>query len=80
MTTKPGHTIGSTGGWHAAFVVALDLEGSGAQDRDREAILEIALMPLAACRAPSSTRRHDAGTFVSRVYPKIFLEGLYGLM
>ena len=48
MTTKPGHTIGSTGGWTAAFVVALDLEGSGAQDRDSEAILEIALVPLAA--------------------------------
>jgi DNA polymerase-3 subunit epsilon len=34
--------------WHAADLVALDLEGSGAQDRDREAILEIAVVSLAA--------------------------------
>jgi DNA polymerase-3 subunit epsilon/exodeoxyribonuclease X len=34
--------------WHAAELVALDLEGSGAQDRDQEAILEIAVVPLAA--------------------------------
>jgi DNA polymerase-3 subunit epsilon/exodeoxyribonuclease X len=34
--------------WHDADLVALDLEGSGAQDRDDEAILEIALVPLAA--------------------------------
>lgn len=32
--------------WHQADFVALDLEGSGAQDREREAILEIALVPL----------------------------------
>jgi len=32
--------------WHHAAIVALDLEGSGAQDRDCEAILEVALVPL----------------------------------
>ena len=36
------------GPWHAAPLVALDLEGSGAQDRDAEAILEIAVVPLDA--------------------------------
>jgi DNA polymerase III subunit epsilon len=32
--------------WHDAPIVALDLEGSGAQDHDAEAILEIAAVPL----------------------------------
>jgi DNA polymerase-3 subunit epsilon/exodeoxyribonuclease X len=32
--------------WHQAPIVALDLEGSGAQDHDAEAILEIAAVPL----------------------------------
>jgi DNA polymerase-3 subunit epsilon len=32
--------------WHDAPIVALDLEGSGAQDHDAEAILEIAVVPL----------------------------------
>jgi DNA polymerase-3 subunit epsilon/exodeoxyribonuclease X len=32
--------------WTAANLVALDLEGSGAQDRDHEAILEIAVVPM----------------------------------
>lgn len=32
--------------WNAADLVAIDLEGSGAQDRDNEAILEIALVPI----------------------------------
>ncbi|RNI01024.1 3'-5' exonuclease [Micromonospora aurantiaca] len=32
--------------WHATEIVALDLEGSGAQDRDHEAILEVAVVPL----------------------------------
>jgi DNA polymerase III subunit epsilon len=40
----------STGEWTAAPLVALDLEGSGAQDRDSEAILEIAVVPLTAGR------------------------------
>jgi len=34
--------------WHAADLVVLDLEGSGAQDGDHEAILEIAVLPLRA--------------------------------
>lgn len=38
----------NTGEWAAARLVALDLEGSGAQDRDSEAILEIALVPFTA--------------------------------
>jgi DNA polymerase III subunit epsilon len=33
--------------WQQARLVALDLEGTGAQDRDDEAILEIAVVPLA---------------------------------
>ncbi|MEU1901617.1 3'-5' exonuclease [Nocardiopsis dassonvillei] len=33
--------------WTHAPLSALDLEGTGAQDRDREAILEIAVVPLA---------------------------------
>ena len=32
--------------WHQARLIALDLEGTGAQDRDDEAILEIAAVPL----------------------------------
>lgn len=32
--------------WHEAGLVALDLEGSGAQDRENEVILEIALVPI----------------------------------
>lgn len=32
--------------WYQAPLVALDLEGSGAQDRDQEAILEIAAVPI----------------------------------
>ncbi|HLL68045.1 MAG TPA: 3'-5' exonuclease [Micromonosporaceae bacterium] len=34
------------GTWRDAQLVALDLEGSGAQDRDAEAILEIAAVPI----------------------------------
>ena len=34
--------------WTTAPLVALDLEGSGAQDHDDEAILEIAVVPIAA--------------------------------
>jgi DNA polymerase III subunit epsilon len=37
----------STQQWTTAPLVALDLEGSGAQDRDNEAILEISVVPLA---------------------------------
>jgi DNA polymerase-3 subunit epsilon len=38
----------STAEWATAPLVALDLEGSGAQDRDNEAILEIAIVTLKA--------------------------------
>jgi DNA polymerase III subunit epsilon len=38
----------STGDWTRAPLAALDLEGSGAQDHEDEAILEIAVVPLAA--------------------------------
>jgi len=38
----------STGEWRTAPLVALDLEGSGAQDGDNEAILEIAVVPITA--------------------------------
>jgi DNA polymerase III epsilon subunit-like protein len=34
--------------WGSAALVVVDLEGSGAQDRDREAILEIAAVPIVA--------------------------------
>ncbi len=34
--------------WKQCELVALDLEGTGAQDRDQEAILEIALVPITA--------------------------------
>ena len=37
---------GTDSDWATAPLVALDLEGSGAQDRDDEAILEIAAVPI----------------------------------
>lgn len=43
-------TPGAHGDWSTAPLVALDLEGSGAQDRDDEAILEIAIVPLTGGR------------------------------
>lgn len=46
--TRQDRPMTGTDAWHQADLVALDLEGSGAQDRDHEAILEIALVPLAA--------------------------------
>jgi DNA polymerase III subunit epsilon len=49
MTTNPGaRTDGPGEPWADACLVALDLEGSGAQDHEDEAILEIAIVPLAA--------------------------------
>ncbi len=41
-------SCGSHGDWTTAQLVALDLEGSGAQDRDSEAILEISVVPITA--------------------------------
>jgi DNA polymerase III subunit epsilon len=38
---------GNRAPWQRASLAALDLEGTGAQDRDDEAILEIAVIPLA---------------------------------
>src|SRR5258708_39957558 len=51
MTTEPSPTTGSTDEWTTAPLVALDLEGSGAQERDDEAVLEIAVVPLVAGQA-----------------------------
>ena len=39
---------GTQDDWTTAPLIALDLEGSGAQDRDNEAILEIAVVPIIA--------------------------------
>lgn len=39
-------TPGTNADWATAPLVALDLEGSGAQDHDNEAILEIAVVPI----------------------------------
>lgn len=39
-------TPGTHEDWKTAPLVALDLEGSGAQDRENEAILEIAVVPV----------------------------------
>ena len=49
---------GSTDDWTTAPLVALDLEGSGAQDRDDEAIPEIAVVPLAAGK-PDATAAYS---------------------
>jgi DNA polymerase-3 subunit epsilon/exodeoxyribonuclease X len=49
MTTSPGvRADGPDKAWAGASLVALDLEGSGAQDHEDEAILEIAVVPLTA--------------------------------
>jgi DNA polymerase-3 subunit epsilon len=45
----------STVPWHAARLVAVDLEGSGAQDRDQEQILEIAAIRLLGGRPEMAT-------------------------
>jgi hypothetical protein len=68
MTTSPGaRTDGLGEAWTGTSLVALDLEGSGAQDHEDEAILEIAIVPLPAGQPdrppptpPSST---PAGAF-----------------
>jgi DNA polymerase-3 subunit epsilon/exodeoxyribonuclease X len=49
VTTNPGAMTDGLGeAWADASLVALDLEGSGAQDHEDEAILEIAVVPLTA--------------------------------
>jgi DNA polymerase III epsilon subunit-like protein len=45
----------STGEWTTAPLVALDLEGSGPQDGDNEAILEIAVVPITAGRPDTAS-------------------------
>jgi DNA polymerase-3 subunit epsilon len=62
-------TSASTGQWTAAPLVALDLEGSGAQDHDNEAILEIAVVPLTAGQpdvAAAYTTLINPGRTISR--------------
>jgi len=44
--------------WHQAPLVALDLEGTGAQDGSREAVLEIASVPIANGRPDTSNAYH----------------------
>jgi hypothetical protein len=43
-------------------LAALDLEGSGAQDHEDEAILEIAVVPPAAGQPPSPVKTSEAVT------------------
>ena len=50
--------------WINAPLVALDLEGSGAQDRDDEAILEIAIVPI-----------RDGQPFLARHYTTLINPG-----
>lgn len=80
MTAEPTPMTGSTDAWTAGPLVALDLEGSGAQDRANEAILEIAIVPLIAGqpdtaaprrRDPRHLRhlRRDTPSFVQRRSP-----------
>ncbi|MEU6718968.1 3'-5' exonuclease [Nonomuraea sp. NPDC046802] len=45
--------------WTAAELVALDLEGTGGQDRQNEAILEIAVVPLAEGRPDMGAAWHS---------------------
>jgi DNA polymerase III epsilon subunit-like protein len=49
--------------WTAAPLVALDLEGSGAQDRENEAILEIAVVPV------SGGQPDTAGAYSTLINP-----------
>lgn len=53
MTVSPVTT------WRDAHLVAFDLEGSGAQDRENEAILEVAAVPLAD-GIPEATRAYSS--------------------
>jgi hypothetical protein len=57
---------GSSTPWQRARLAALDLEGSGVQDRDNEAILEIAVVPLAEGQPDLS---HAYSTLVNRSGP-----------
>ncbi len=66
MTTNPGARTDGTGeAWTSASLAALDLEGSGAQDHEDEAILEIAIVPLAAGQPRSNLNWPTASTGTS---------------
>ena len=66
--------------WHTANLVALDLEGSGAQERDDEQILEIAAIRLLNGR-PDMTTAYTTGIDPGRPIParKWISPGLAGL-
>jgi DNA polymerase-3 subunit epsilon len=49
-TTREAVSVDMNSTWLEADLVALDLEGSGAQDREDEAILEVATVPIIAGR------------------------------
>jgi DNA polymerase III subunit epsilon len=59
----------STGEWATAPLVALDLEGSGAQDHDNEAILEIAVVPFTAGH-PDTARAYATLINPGRTIPR----------
>lgn len=59
----------STGEWTTAPLVALDLEGSGAQDGDNEAILEIAVVPITAGQ-PDTTSAYTTLINPGRTIPR----------
>ena len=55
--------------WKNAPLVALDLEGTGAQDRDNEAILEIAVVPITGGR-PSLANSYSTLVSPGRPAPR----------
>jgi DNA polymerase III subunit epsilon len=55
--------------WTAAPLAALDLEGSGAQDHDNEAILEIAVVPITAGQ-PDTTAAYTTLINPGRTIPR----------
>lgn len=59
----------SIGEWTAAPLVALDLEGSGPQDGDNEAIVEIAVVPIAAGQ-PDTTSAYTTLINPGRAIPR----------
>ncbi|MDF5759067.1 3'-5' exonuclease [Spongiactinospora sp. TRM90649] len=65
--------------WTAADIVALDLEGSGAQDRQDEAILEIAAVPLAHGRPDMGAAWDSVINPGRRIHPRPWISpGLTG--
>jgi hypothetical protein len=55
-------TPGTQHDWTAAPLVDLDLEGSGAQDHDDEAILEIAIVPVIAGHPETASPRRSSNS------------------